>query len=83
MSVVLVVVMLIAGYFIWRMNSPARKSQMSTPRGAGHTANCHREAMGNDNVLLGEYYRKTHKVTAYAQGGRPPKERKTNLRGSL
>lgn len=76
--------LLIAGVVIWRMGRMSGSGGNQSGGLLGHSNKaCMWVATGNDTPSLGEYYCKTCKVTAYAKGGKPPKECKKNLRGSL
>ncbi|SEW11876.1 hypothetical protein SAMN04488515_1144 [Cognatiyoonia koreensis] len=83
MPVVLILLALIGAYFIWRASKPSSVSGSGPQSRIMHRGQCKWLPTGNDTVSLAEYYCKTCKVTAYAQGGTPPKECKKNLRGSL
>lgn len=83
MPVVLILIAIVGGYLIWRMSRPSAVSGPGPQGKVTRRGKCRWVATGNDSVSLGEYYCKTCKVTAYAQGGKAPKECKKNLRGSL
>jgi len=83
MPIVLILIALIGGYLVWRMSRPTAISGPAKMGRLPGAKKCNWVATGNDTVALGEYYCKTCKITAYAQGGKPPKECKKNLRGSL
>lgn len=83
MPFVLILLALICAYFVWRgLRPPNVSGPVPQGRIAGRSK-CNWEATGNDTVSFGEYYCKTCKTIAYAQGGKPPKECKKHLSGSL
>ena len=83
MPIVLILLALIGGYLLWRMSKPTSITGPSSQSRILKRGKCRWMPTGNDTVSLGEYNCKTCKVTAYAQGGKPPQECKKSLRGSL
>lgn len=83
MPIVLILITLIGGYLVWRLSKPSVLPGPGPQGKVTQRGTCKWVATGNDTAALGEYFCKTCKVTAYAQGGQPPKECKKNLRGSL
>ncbi|MEJ6401940.1 hypothetical protein [Yoonia sp. 2307UL14-13] len=71
---VLILAALVIAFLFWQLGRQAGAAPSRPGR-------CRWTATGNDNVSLGEYYCKSCKVTAYAQGGKPPQECKRSLRG--
>jgi len=75
---VLIIAALVIAFVFWNLG------RKSAPRAGRPTSDkCKWIPTGNDTVSLGEYRCKSCKVTAYAKGGKPPRECKRGLGGSL